>query len=73
MDYNRVVKIVETKRTADGKNLSRRVQKFNANEQIVQELEYRYDYKDGAEFLREKTEVRYNDTGKVQFTRDYTG
>lgn len=73
MDYNRVVKIVETKRTADGKNLSRRVQKFNANEQIVQELEYRYDLKDGAEFLREKTEMRYNDTGKIKSKYKFTG
>lgn len=73
MDYNRVVKIVETKQTADGKNLSRLVQKFNANEQIVQELEYRYDFKDGAEFLREKTEFRYDTTGKIQSKYKFTG
>lgn len=69
MDYNQVVKVVETKQTCEGKNLSRRIQRFNANEQIVQEFLYHYDYMDGTEFLREKTEFRYNDTGKI--TRKY--
>ena len=61
MDYNRIAKIVETKQTSEKKNLSRLIQKYNANEQTVQELLYRYDYKDGSEYLREKTELRYDD------------
>lgn len=73
MDYNRVIKIVETKRTSEGKNVSRLVQSFNANEQIVQKLLYCYDFKDGTEFLREKSELRYTDIGKIKSKYKFTG
>lgn len=73
MDYNRVVKIVETKQTADGKSSGRWIRKFNANEQIVQEYEYLYDFKDGTEFLWKRTVLRYTVTGKIGSRYEFTG
>jgi len=73
VDYNRVVKVIETKKTSNGKKLNRLVQKFNSNEDIIQELIYCYDFDDGAEFLREKTELRYTDIGKIKSKYKFTG
>lgn len=74
MDYNQAVKVVETKRrTSEGKNISRLVQVFNCSEQIIQEFLYCYDFKDGAEFLREKREFKYTVVGKIASKYEFIG